>query len=211
MCIRDRSKTEELPSLSVTPQGHGWRITAEDLKALAEARTLALAKEEEMGPDGFPGQAPSDKAVAAGTLLQTNLMALLAPMLDVEYPTRETFDAALTSRQRLVCLKLAVDSAKSLGQPLEPGACGRESPLGLRAPAPAGAKVADAGAPPGAMAPKPGSTVTDADDKMLTTEQTLEAVLPEQQRRELLRLAARTHELAAVSYTHLTLPTSDLV
>ncbi len=194
-----RSKTEELPSLSVTPQGHGWRITAEDLKALAEAKTLALAKEEEMGPDGFPGQAPSDKAVAAGTLLQTNLMALLAPMLDVEYPTRETFDAALTSRQRLVCLKLAVDSAKSLGQPLEPGACGRESPLGLRAPAPAGAKVADAGAPPGAMAPKPGSTVTDADDKMLTTEQTLEAVLPEQQRRELLRLAARTHELAAAA------------
>jgi hypothetical protein len=194
-----QSNTEQLPALSVTPRGHGWKITAEDLKALAEAKTLAVAKDEEEGPNGFPGQAPSDTAVAAGTLLQTNLTALLAPMLDVEYPTRETFDAALTSRQRLVCLKLAEDSAKSLRQPLDPGACGRSPPLGLRTPAPAVAKTADAIATAGPVARKPGSTFTGGNEKMLTTEQTLEAVLPKQQREALLRRAERTHELAAAA------------
>ena len=194
-----RSMTEQLPALSVAPRGHSWKITADDLKALAEAETLAVAKEEEKQPDGFPGQAPSDKAVAAGARVQSNLVALLTPMLDVEYPTREAFDAALTSRQVLVCLKLAGDRAKSLGQPLDPRACGKSLPLGLRDRAPAGTTAAGAGAPAGAVAPRPGPADADADDEMLTTEQTLQAVLPAQQRRELLRMAARTYELAAAA------------
>ncbi len=197
-----RSMTENLPTLSETPHGRSWKITAADLKALAEAATLAAAKEEEKLPDGFPGQAPSDAAVAAGTRVQANLAALLTPMLDIEYPTRDTFDAALTSRQRLGCLKLVADRAKELKQKPDPRACGGAPATDGRVRAPAGAPVADT-APPSEVTPAPSQVVAEAnakaDAELLTPAQTLEAVLPAALRRDLLRVAARTYELAAAA------------
>lgn len=180
-----RSMTEPLQALSETPQGRSWKITADDLKALAGAATDVKAKEEE----SFPGEAPSDAAVAAGTRVQTNLAALLTPMLDVEFPSYETFEAALISRQRLACLKLARAHAKP-GQTLDRGACDGALPLDPVAPA------ADRAAPAGACV-LPDKTGTDPADDLLTLEKTLEAVLPKPQRDYLLCVAERTHELAA--------------
>lgn len=138
------------PSLSADRPGvMTWKLAQADVAALAEEASKKVKTEEDekakqqaetKGQAFFVDAELSDTAKAAGAKDTTKLDRLLGPVLDIEYPSRDSFLAALAARQQALCMEAVKEALKGDSQNTAKSVC--KPPPGPAKPAASGANLA---------------------------------------------------------------------
>lgn len=160
------------PENTDAPHATVWKLTAADLEGLTEAEILNLVSPEPLATPAavLPMPPPEDAASALEPNPQApqKLLALITPLLDIEFPTRALFEQALRARQAAVCLQLVQGDYRAKKLEVPESAC--KPPLVPAKPAAPGAA--------------------------LTLDQFYAAVLPAETQQGLVRVAAKEYRFA---------------